>query len=216
MGNPARKIESREAFQEVGEVVAAEGARFDVRADHGVLRARRAVSCLVEPEVGDVVLLSSTAGGGSYILAILEREEGAATALRLDGDLSIALPRGRFTVAAQEGVDLVSAESLSITAGSVHVSAVDGEIALERLTVLSTHVRAELERVKLLAGSLDAAVERLSLHAKRSYRTVEELDQVRAEQIDYTAEKIMNLHGKNTLVTADELVKLDAAQIHVG
>jgi hypothetical protein len=216
MASPARKLESRGAFQEVGEVVAAAGACFEVLAGQGIVHARRAVSCLVEPAPGDVVLLSSTAGGAAYILAILEREEGAAAAIQLDGDLSIALPRGRFTVAAQEGVDLVSAESLSITAGSVAVTAVDGELALERLTLLSTHVRAELEKVKLLSGTLDAAVERLSLHAKRSYRTVEELDQVKAEQIDYTAEKIMNLHGKNTLVTADELVKLDAAQIHVG
>ena len=59
-------------------------------------------------------------------------------------------------------------------------------------------------------------VERISVDAKRSYRTVSEIDQVKAEQIDYAAETIMNLHGKNTLVTAEELVKLDAAQIHVG
>jgi hypothetical protein len=216
MQSTARKLESRTAFQEVGEVVGADGARFDVRAGGRRLRARRAVSCLVAPEVGDVVLVSSTEDGASYVLAILEREEGAAASIQLDGDLSLALPAGRFTVAAQEGVEVVSAQSVSITSGSVQVSAVDGEVSLERLTLLSTVVRAEIDRLKVLAESLDATTDRIALRAKRAYRTVEEIDQVKAEQIDYTAEKIMNLHGGSTLVTAEELVKLDAGQIHVG
>jgi Protein of unknown function (DUF3540) len=216
MPSTARKLESRGTFQEVGEVVAADGARFEVQAGDALLYAKRAVSCLVAPEVGDAVLLSSEAGGPCYILAILERDEGRDASIALDGNLSIALPSGRFTVAAQEGVDLVSAQQVSIAAGRLELHAVDGDVTLERLTLLSTYVRAELDRVRLLSETLDAELERLSVRAKRSYRTVEELDQVKAEQIDYTAEKVMNLHGHSTLVTAEELVKVDAAQVHVG
>ena len=47
-------------------------------------------------------------------------------------------------------------------------------------------------------------------------RTVEGLDQVKAEQIDYAAQKTASMRGENTLVTAEELVKVDGAQIHVG
>ena len=69
---------------------------------------------------------------------------------------------------------------------------------------------------------LDLAIERLlELHGStidvgRVRRTVEELDHVRAEQIDYAAKKTMSLHGDNAIVTANELVKVDGEQIHVG
>jgi hypothetical protein len=42
------------------------------------------------------------------------------------------------------------------------------------------------------------------------------MDQLRAKRVDYTAEKSMHLHGENTLMTADSLVKLDGEHIHMG
>jgi Protein of unknown function (DUF3540) len=51
----------------------------------------------------------------------------------------------------------------------------------------------------------------------RSYRTVTEMDQLRAERIDHVAaEQAMNLRGKDTLMTAERLVKVDGEQIHMG
>jgi Protein of unknown function (DUF3540) len=50
----------------------------------------------------------------------------------------------------------------------------------------------------------------------RSLRTVEAMDQLRAGQIDHVAQGTLNLHGENAVVTAEELVKLDGEQIHVG
>ena len=49
---------------------------------------------------------------------------------------------------------------------------------------------------------------------KRSYRAVEETDQLRAGQIDYVAKETLSLHGENALLTAEELVKVDGEQIH--
>jgi hypothetical protein len=51
---------------------------------------------------------------------------------------------------------------------------------------------------------------------KRSYRFVEEADQVKAQRIDYAAEKSVCLRGENALVVAEELVKVDGGQIHLG
>jgi hypothetical protein len=45
---------------------------------------------------------------------------------------------------------------------------------------------------------------------------VAETDHVSAGQIDYEAESTLSLHSKYTLMTAEELVKVDADQIHMG
>ncbi|AUX21769.1 uncharacterized protein SOCEGT47_022560 [Sorangium cellulosum] len=60
--NVARKVAGRSepeaAYQEAGRVVRAAGGAFVVASGRAEVEARRAVSCLVEPVAGDVVLLS--------------------------------------------------------------------------------------------------------------------------------------------------------------
>lgn len=216
MGDPARKLESTEFSQEIGTILRADQRRFGVRTDSGTREAKRAVSCLVEPRAGDVVLVTAVQGGGWYVLAVLEREEGAAVSITLEGDLEIKLPAGRLGVAAQEGVAVASAKEVSVVSGRFDLNAIEGNVVFQRLTALGTTLRADIEKVKVFAGCFDAVMERLSQKVKRSYRTVEELDQVRAARIDIAAKECLSLRGGNTLITADELVKVNGEQIHLG
>lgn len=217
MRSTARKQEYKtEISQELGTVTRIEGATFVARTEEGEHRARRAASCLLEPEVGDLVLLAVATDGRSYVLAVLEREEGAAGSIVADGDLTIKLGKGRFAVAAQEGVELVSGKDVSVVSGDLRVNAVDGTVALTRLSFLGDVVRAEIAKAKVLAGSFDTIAERISQKVKRAYRIVEETDHLRAEAVDYVAKKTMSLRGQNALVTAEELVKVDGDQIHLG
>jgi hypothetical protein len=68
----------------------------------------------------------------------------------------------------------------------------------------------------VVADSCDSVFDRLLQRVKRSYRFVEEHDQVRAAQIDYVAQNNASLRGENTLITAKDLVKVDGEQIHLG
>lgn len=203
--------------EETGRVVA---LRDDdvalVRTASGEHETRRAVSCLVAAEVDDLVLIARSPRDGAFVLAVLKRESGAATTVAVAGDLDVRLASGRLRFAAQEGVELLSAREVSVVAEGLRVNAAEGHVVLQSLSFLGDAVRAEIDRVKLFATSFDAVLERFSQRVQRSYRTVTETDQVRAARIDYTAEKTMRLHGEHTLVTADELVKVDAEQIHLG
>ncbi len=216
MDNLARKREHRQVFQDVGEVVRIDGDVFLVRTDTTELQTQRAKSCLLAPEVGDMVLVALIEGRSSYVLAVLEREDGAASRIVLDGDVEIKAPTGRIGMVAQEGIGFVSGKEVSVVSGSVEVRSVTGNVVFEQLSYLGTVVSAEIGKIKLVAGIFDSALERLTQKVKRSYRTVEEVDQVRAERIDYAAKKNMSLRGDNTLITADQLVKIDGDQIHLG
>lgn len=215
MKSTARKLDFEEISQELGRVLRVEGSAIKVRCATGEHDARRAVSCLVEPVGDDQVIVAHTPNGAAYVLAVLERAPGAKATVRVDGDLELCLANGRFAVAAQDGIGLVSGKDVSVTAGELKVNAVEGSVVLQQLSFLGGFVRAEMEKVKLLAGTFDAVMERLSQKVKRSYRTVEN-DQLRAERIDYTAKSTMSLHAENALVTAEELVKIDGEQIHLG
>jgi len=51
---------------------------------------------------------------------------------------------------------------------------------------------------------------------KRSFRTVEDIDQLKAKKIDYAAETTMALRAEHAVVHAEELVKVDGKQIQMG
>jgi hypothetical protein len=227
MSNLARKLDELDVFQTMGKIVrierdggnasggAKKGAVLVVRTNRGDLRAKRAVGCLVEPREQDFVLVAGDPHGACYVLSVLERE-GEGTAIACDGDLDIKLTSGKLRVASQEGIDLVSAKEVSVAAGGFNVHAGAASFVLGQLSYLGSVVRAELEKAKLTSGILDTVVDRVSQRVKRSFRTVEEIDQVKAERIDYAANQTMTLRGENTLVTAKELVKMDGEQIHMG
>jgi hypothetical protein len=217
MRSIARKIEPQQAYQahqEVGRVARADGASFAVASGSEEHDARRAVSCLVQPEVGDEVVVSVTPSG-RYILAILERR-GTAARLVLDGDLSVSLPSGRFTVDAADGVSVVSGTDVGVVSPTVDVRADRGSVVLESLSFLGATIEAEVGRAKVVATLLESVAERVSQRCRRAFRFVTEIEQLRAHRIDYTAEQTMSLRAENTVLTAQELVKIDGEQIHVG
>jgi hypothetical protein len=210
MESVARKIEVKAVFQEFGEVTAIVGDLVNVRTTLADVPARRAASCLLAPSVGDRVLLATEDRGDAFVLAILEQRDPGAAVISVDGDLTLRSLHGKVSVAAQEGLDLITGAALRLASSALEVSAV------ETISVVSDAVHAEIEKVKMYATTLDSFFERVSLRAKRSYRTVEEMDQVRARHLDYAASGNALLRGENTLVTAHDVVKLNAEQVHIG
>lgn len=210
MESVARKIEVKAVFQEFGEVVRMDAEVLTVRTALAHVTARRAASCLLAPALGDRVLLATEERGDAYVLAVLDQRDPSAATISVDGDLTVRSLHGKVSVAAQEGIDLVTAAAARIAARTIDVS------AIEALHVLGGAVRAEVERVKMYATTLDSFFERVHQHAKRSHRTVEELDQVKAGQLDYAASGTAHLRGENALVSAHELVKVNGDQVHIG
>lgn len=206
--------EREETSQRTGAVLRIEGETLVVRTDVGDVRARRAVSCLVAPELHDFVLVA-TQGQSAWVLAVLERESPKAT-LVADGDLEVRVPNGKFSVASQEGIDLVSGKTLNLLADQIGMHANTAKIVANDIVALGTKVLAELTETRLKGSILDKVFERVSEKVQRSFRRVEEIDQLTARQVDYKAEHTMSLRAENVVANAQELVKVDGEQIHFG
>lgn len=214
--NNVRKLEYRhEVVQETGTITKIDPSTLYVQTDRGNYAAQKAVSCLVEPQVEDVVLVACSCDGGVYVLAILERPTSSPTRVAVTGDLSVQVTHGRFLVAAN-GLDFLSPSDISLNSSELQVHTQKANVFVEQMNYLGQRLHGEIERIKTVAGTVDSLIQRISQKIKRSYKTVEEIDQVRSEQIDYRATKNLNLHGKNALITANDLIKMDGEQIHLG
>jgi len=202
--------------QTTGSVVAATPKVLRVRIGDDVVRARKAFSCLVQPEPGDHVIVAEETGGVHYVLAVLERSRAFAVGITVDGDCSLKVRNGRFRVDATRGVDLLSEGDIAMAASELEVRADTGRVLIESLTHFGRSVCSRLRRIEVVASVMDACLERLTQRVQRSYRIVDEMDCVRSGEMDYRARGNVNMRGRNALVTAEELVKMDGDQIHVG
>ena len=187
-----------------------------VTPDGALPTARRALSCLVAPQAGDRVLFATLPGDEHWVLAVLEHLDAGPTRIEVDGDLELRAPTGTVPVAAGRGVTVATGGEAAVLAGAVRVVAQRGVAVLDELTLLADKVDAEVSRMRATFTTVDTVMERLSQRAKRVYRFVEELDQLRARRVDYEAKESFQVHAHDTLLTSDQLVKIDGDQIHVG
>jgi hypothetical protein len=150
------------------------------------------------------------------VLSVLDREGDQPPRLSAEGDLEVSLPAGQLRVLAGAGVDVVTGAPVTVTAGALRVTAGEGELTAERLSVVASTLDASAAVVKLAAGVVEQHLEQLTQRVKRAYRFAEEFEQLRAGRLDYVANTLLQMHGATTTITADALVKVDAAQVHVG
>ncbi len=217
MDNLARRLsgDSGEAIGIEGTVERRDGASFTVATASGPVAARRAASCLLDPNDGDTVLVARS-DRGAWIVAVLERDASRSAELSVDGDLRIRTARGKIALVAQEGIDVISAATTKIVSTGLEVRTNKANVLVDSLELVGTFVKAEVGRAKLFAESLDHVLDRFSQKVKRSYRHVQDLDQVHAGSMHHRVEKTMRVHAHDSAITADGLVKIDGKQIHVG
>lgn len=210
----AESLDMFRVTQEVG-VVERAGDTLHVATSGGRLLAKRAVSCLVEPEDSDRVLVAVSDAGRAWVLAVLERES-TSHRLVLDGDIALEARGGSVRVEADEDVRVAAKGELGFLAKKVELHAVEGKAFFERFAWVGGLVRADVKKVETVARVIDQVVDRVTQRAKRSFRFVEEMDVHQAHQIDVRAEKTYSVRSHNTLMTSEALHKVDADQIHLG
>lgn len=210
----ARRPERDELALETG-YVEATAPTLTVRLGDEVFPARRAKSCLVAPGRGDRVACAIGADE-LFVLAVLAGEDAAETRLTVEGSLRVQAPSGRVSFAAAEGIDLLSAKDLALGSETLQVRAKRGSVAVQELGLLGRLVRAEVSKLSLVADDVDSRLERLMQRAKRVFRFVEEIEQVRAGTFDMRAEQLAAVRGENTIVSARVLAKIDGEQVHIG
>ncbi len=216
MEKPVMKISNVEIALAYGKVMGKEDGSYVVAAGEGSLKAGRAAGCVVEPEAGDVVLLSRDSFGRTYVLSVLEREGDAAYSLSFDRDVEIKAGEGKLRAAARDGIEAVTAGKTRLVSGELCINAARAEATVEDLRFFSGLIEGNFEKIKLVGRSLDSVLDRVSQKVKRSYRWISETDHLQAGHLDYAVKKLMSLRGGYAIVTAREDVRIDGDKIFMG
>jgi hypothetical protein len=150
--------------------------------------ARQAASCLLVPEPGDRVLSVASDEGELYIVHVLDRADTGGSA---ETDASLNVPGARQLTIRQPRIALAATEQISIHAlHDVDVTAATGNLSLNARNLFATVHDSLVQNVRHYIG--------------------------KAEQYLLDARQLLKLHGGQTLVTAEQDVKVDGERISMG
>lgn len=88
-------------------------------------RARSAASCLLQPQLGDQVLVAACEQGDCYILHILERADDTPACLQVAGAEELQIRQAKIRLAAHEKIALQSLQDVELSAvsGTMNINA---------------------------------------------------------------------------------------------
>lgn len=182
-------------------------ARYEIQLDDGRLIAQQAESCVLRPEVGDVVLVSIASSQPTYILAVLQRSSDAPRVWQAPGAAPV-------TVSA-ERLGLEGKQAASVRAPVLDVVAPKATLAFQAATVTSDVLRGASGTLEWMSRKLQSVAD-WSVHQAGTYvRSVAGADTVVAEHIVRTAHQTMTSTSKHELRDAKEDVHISAKRIHM-
>jgi hypothetical protein len=186
------------------------GTSLIVESPAGRHPARRAVSCLVNPQPGDSVLLSFDADGNGFILSVLTRSalREAGHQLLIEGDMSLHVQKGTLTLSADEGVCLASKR--------VSMAAKIGEVTFEKFSLAGSLLSAQVESIRTVAGKVENVFQRLTERLIDVFRFVKDHEEIQTGSTRYLVETNLTMHSKNAMHVAEEIVTINAEQVHLG
>lgn len=215
MAEPKPEIGVPEIGLEYGRVTGGGGGYFMVDLGGEPRRARRALSCVVKPEPGDLALVSRDTFGRVYLLSVLEREE-TETVLSFPGDVSIRSEAGRASLAAPGGIDLATAGDMNLIGSEVKLAGGSAEAVFDSMRLISRALDGRFEKARISGTTLDTFFDRVAERVKRSYKWVSESEHKRAGALDYVVDKVLGLRGRYAVVTAEKDVRVDGDHILMG
>ncbi len=210
MNTTARKLERLQPAIEYGIIDSCHDRDFFVSTEIGTIQALRAMSCVVKPEPGDIVLISVDENSPCYILSILDRPHDAKknTELAFDGDVNVSVRQGSLS--------LTSEDALSLSSRDFELNAENGVVRIDKTSFFGRFVENNIARLKTVAESVDSFIKRSVERVRSSYRYVEEHDEVQSASTRMIVDGTLTMHTKNTMHIAEGHVKIDAEQIHLG
>lgn len=147
-------------------VVEKNGRMYYVTVNNKIFIAQRAFGCLIEPENGDTILISSN-NQEVFILTVLDRKYSSDAVLSSDGNLHMQLMNGELNLQSRS-ISFDSSDKFSINSPSVNVDTIEADIKCTSLTLLGKSMECLIDKIKTVGKKAESFFKRSINYAEES------------------------------------------------
>lgn len=178
--------------------------------------AEVAFSCLVQPEVGDLVLYISDHGGKHFILGIVSRPERTSMHIRLPGETLVDNAAGSLSFKVSESINFLAQEKINSVSDEVLYKSNTATVDYGQLTARGEDLQASFGRISLVTGLISTLARQVINRCKSYIRQSQDSDQVKTAQMSREVSGLYSMDSKYTIMVSKKDTKIDGERIHMG
>jgi hypothetical protein len=144
-------------------VVEKNGHVYYVTIDNKIFVAQRAFGCLIEPENGDAILISSN-NHEVFILTVLERKYSSDAVLSSGGNLYMQLMNGELNLQSRS-ISFDSLDKFSIRSPTVSVDTIEADVKSTSISLLGKTVECFIDKIKTVGRKAESFFKRSITYA---------------------------------------------------
>jgi hypothetical protein len=198
-----------------GRVASGDGRFFEVESENATLCVERAASCLLDPMVGDLVLLSRDELGDAFVLAVLRRKENAPAGLTFEQDLRIHSRHGAVSLSAGTNLGLAAGREMRVLAERVELRSESNLVETGVMTLNASRFSGRIKQLKLVADRVEQIARRLTERLVETWRFVAGHEEVQTQSSRRLTAETHVEHAKNIVQTAEESINCNANRINL-
>ena len=219
MGGLSRKIipihSNETAGILTGTIVSVTGDDMCVQIQDDTFSAKKAFSCLIDPEPDDIVICSSQTNDRVYILGILERKGDSRANLSFPADACIEAKKGNLNIQTSNHLTLASDQLNCLSKNVIHKSQ-EAMISYEHLTASGEEVQAGFKTVRVVSNLINTMARQMINSFKGYIRKTEGSDIVKTGQMTRQIDGLYALDSKHTFMKSKKVTKIDGDKILMG
>lgn len=197
-------------------LVMCDGACYAALVDQGTHWVVPAAGCLLQPEIGDTVLIS-VSGVQGYILTVLQRAAGNRTAtLRVPGNLHLSLPDGQLTVSASDGISLDAGPTLDMAAQTLSAALQFASVACSTMQVTGETSRSHWKTHTTISEHALDFTARHESHVCHSVYRVAGHAEISAQSLRHTIDQDWSVSADTTDLKARDRVTVQGDTVQLG
>ncbi len=213
--NQTAPAAERASLLDTGRIQAILGDDCIIASPSGLIRARRAAGCLLEPQPGDKVLALLT-GEGGYVLHVLERKDSPARVLLPSRTSLETLPGQSGGLTLRADAVSIKGKDMRLESDSLLAEARSLELRANVLTVTGRFLNRHFTAIRdVCAHAFQRVGRSVGLYGKRIQR-VDDVFETTAGRVRLSAREAMRIRARDADVRAEESVSVDGKRVNIG
>ncbi|MCP3941790.1 MAG: DUF3540 domain-containing protein [Desulfobacteraceae bacterium] len=180
-----------------------------------LIPARKAFSCIVDPQPDDIIMGTQNANNIFYILGIMERPNSQKMSVSFPSDTRIQVPRGNLSINSQNSVTLASKQINCFSKKVIHKSR-EAIVGYDHMTASGKELSASFTRVSFISNLITTMAKQVIDKFKGYIRSTEDSDMVKAGQVIRQTDGLYAVDSKYTMMTSKKSTRIDGEKILMG